>query len=688
VYTDYGYFEEEQLGKTYDMKLLLRLYPFSKPYIHLLALSVFLVVVITIFDLSLPFLTKIAIDRYIVPRPVPARSSRLEAPAADNVDKKQGVKPNDQSDEKIRYVQVDLTVPGVRAIVENHPDRFRIFGDTAHISFDDLKKMNNNDLNVLRAPARKGIGKITALFIAIVLGNYILTFLQMMTMEYAGQKIMHGLRVRLFTHIQTMSIAFFNRNPVGRLVTRVTNDIQNMNELFTSVITFVFKDLFLLVGIAVVLVGINWKLALVSFTVIPFVMVASIVFSVRARDAFRILRIKIAEINSRLSETISGMKVIQLFNRQADNYRRFARLNHENYLANMRQVRVFALFMPVIELLGVVAVAVVIFYGGADVLSGSVSLGALVAFISYMKMFFQPIRDISEKYHIMQNAMASAERIFLIMDTRNRSPIPYAENVPGRPSDRGHPGRIFEIEFQDVRFGYTPGEDVLEDISFGIRSGETVAVVGPTGSGKTTLLNLITRFYDPISGRILINGQDIKTMPVSDLRSKMAMVMQEPFLFSETIRSNIVMGKNDITGDRLSQILDASNCKALVDQMPQGLDTVLSEGAATLSSGERQLISIARALAHDPELIIFDEATSYIDSETEKKIQEALSNLMKRRTSILVAHRLSTARNADKIVVLNRGRIIEAGSHGDLMHRNGFYYRLIQLQNHKSETFD
>jgi len=663
VYTDYGYFEEEQLGRTYDVRLLRRLYPFSRPYRGLLVLSVLLVIVITLFDLSLPYVTKIAIDRYIVPQTDPGQTSGY----ADIKDKN-------------RYLRTDMANPGVKAIVDKYSERFRISGSFAFISFDDLSKLEKKDLARLRRDDRAGVSYIAAIFLVIVFGNFVLNFVHVMTMEYAGQKIMHDLRVRLYTHIQSLSVAFFTRNPVGRLVTRVTNDIGNMHELFTSVITFVFKDIFLLIGIAVVLLGINWKLALVSFGIIPFVLCASIYFSVRARDVFRVLRIKIAEINTRLSETIGGMKVIQLFNQQEENYRHFAKLNHENYLANMRQVRVFALFMPVIELLGVVAIAAVIFYGGGGVLAGSISLGALVAFISYMKMFFRPIRDIAEKYHIMQNAMASAERIFLILDTRERLPRSMGDVKSGVQSRSHHLKKISEIVFKDVSFGYVADETVLNEISFSIHSGETIAVVGPTGSGKTTLINLIIRFYDPISGKILINGLDIKTMHLSVLRSKMAIVMQEPFLFSDTIRSNIVLGKRDISEDKLAQIVNDSNCKTVIDSLPDGINSVLAEEATTISSGERQLISIARAFAHDPELIIFDEATSYIDSETEQRIQDALSNLMKNRTSILVAHRLSTIRSSDRIMVLNRGQIIETGTHDELMKRKGFYFRLNQLQ--------
>jgi ATP-binding cassette subfamily B multidrug efflux pump len=664
---DYGHFEEKQLGKPYDVRLLGRLYPYTKPYKLLLFSSIFLIVLITLLDLSLPYVTKIAIDRYIVPG-----------------QKRKEQKMVIRGEDKIRTLKADMADPQIESLVQKYSDLFKVEGSFALISFHNLNKLDKNDLSILRKKDLSGVTFITAVFLGLVIFNSVLNIVQVLIMEYAGQMVMHDLRVHLFKHIQSLSVAFFTRNPVGRLVTRVTNDIQNMNELFTSVIAFVFKDLFLLVGIAVVLIGIHLKLALVSFAVIPFVLYASLHFSGQAREAYRTLRIKIAEINTRFSETIGGIKVIQLFLQEKQNYLGFKNLNHEHYLAGMKQIHVFAIFMPVIEILGAAAIAVVIFYGGGSVLSGTISLGALVAFLSYMKMFFTPIRDIAEKYNILQNSMASAERIFLILDS--------SETTQQRVADIGfrHEYRsksvsttldkISEISMEKVSFEYVKNEPVLKNISFSIKAGETLAVVGPTGSGKTSMINLIIRFYDPTSGRVLVNGVDIKEKYIKELRSKMALVMQDPFLFSDTIRENITLGRRDISEAAFQQILQDSNCKSMVDRLPEGVHTVLSEGGTSISSGERQLISIARALARNPELIILDEATSYIDSETEQKIQDALVKLMANRTSIIVAHRLSTAREADKIIVMNRGQIIETGNHSELMKIQGFYYRLNQLQ--------
>ncbi|UCG06061.1 MAG: ABC transporter ATP-binding protein [Desulfobacterales bacterium] len=660
MHPDFGYFEETKLGKPYDLKLLRRLYPFTQPYRLLLFWSIVLVLLITALDLALPYVTKVAIDRYIVPQMDSSLRNKTNT-----------------AESKSRLLKINMADPAKRRLVQKYNDLFQLEDQTATIAYDALANIESSDLAILRRHDITGLTLISVIFLGLVIINFGLNFIQKMIMEYTGNMIMHDLRMRLFIHIQGLAIEFFTRNPVGRLVTRVTNDVQNMHELLTSVISLIFKDLFLLWGIAAVMLVLNWKLALVSFTVLPIVLYASLNFSKRARDIFRELRIKIAEINTRFSETIGGIRIIQLFRQERNNYDRFKELNHENYLAGMRQIHVLAVFMPLIELLGMVAVALVIFYGGGRVLSGSLSLGALVAFISYIRMFFRPIRDLAEKYNILQNAMASAERIFLILDTTNTLPQHPAQLTTGRLDLE----QISKLALDKVWFSYIENEPVLKDISFDIQAGETVAVVGPTGAGKTSLINLIPRFYDPTSGRLLINGHDLKTFDVSLLRSKIALVMQDPFLFSGTIRENIFNGSQVFSEQEIHAVLESANCKNLIDRLPDGLDTILSEGGASISSGERQLISIARAFARSPQLILFDEATSYIDSQTELRIQQALGKLMQHRTALIIAHRLSTVRNANRIMVLNRGRIIETGTHAELMRKEGFYYRFHQLQN-------
>ncbi|MFH2044058.1 MAG: ABC transporter ATP-binding protein [Pseudomonadota bacterium] len=664
---DYGY-EEERLGKHYDLNLLKKLYSFGKPYSKLFLWAILLVVSITLLDLSLPYVTKVAIDRYIVPRPV--------------MHEKTG-KPDEK---KAGYYKADINDPEIYEILEKYKIEFNKKEAFADINYDKLRNMDKKDILKLRAQDINGVGLAAVVLLVLVIASFLLGFVEIMLMEYTGQMVMHDLRMRLFNHIQGLPVSFFTKNPTGRLVTRVTSDVQNMHELFTSVISVVFKDIFLLFGIMIVLISINWKFALVSFTVIPFVAFASFKFSNQARDAFRTLRVKIAEINSKISETIGGIKVIQLFSKEGENYKSFKKLNHENYVAGMKQIHVLAVFMPVIELLGSISVALVIFYGGSSVISDKVTLGALVAFIAYIKMFFGPIRDIADKYNILQNAMASAERIFLVLDNENtteKSIHDYIgkthDNTIAGNKDNKLDGRINSVEFRDVSFGYVSGEPVLKNISLNIRAGEKIAVVGPTGTGKTTLINLLSRFYEPDSGHILVNETDIKEISPASLRSKMALVMQDSFLFSGTVRENIARGKRDITEKEIEDIIDASNCRAIIEKLPEGIDTVLSEGGKSISSGERQLISIARALARDPEIIMLDEATSYVDSETESLIEKAVGNLMEGRTSIVIAHRLSTARRADRIVVLKKGRIVESGSHEELMKIKGLYFRLFSI---------
>lgn len=652
--SDFGFEEEQRLGKPYDLKLLSRILPFAAAHRIKLTLSVVLVVAITLLELSLPYITKEIIDRHILPE------DRI---VADNGDGEGAGR---------QWFMADPTDPGVAETVDRHPQLFQTRGDRAAIRLEDLGRLDRAAIGRLRQADLSGLMHITGLFLAVVGAIFICTFAQNLIMELAGHRIMHDLRIDLYRHIQNMPLRFFTRNPVARLVTRVTNDIQNMHELFTSFISMVFKDMFLLVGIAVVLLSMDWRLALLTFAVLPLVAATAFGFSRRVRDVFRELRVKVAEINTRFSETISGIKVIQAFRRERENFDDFARLNHDNYLAGMRQINIFAVFMPIIEMLGITAIAIVIYVGGGHMLDQSISIGALAAFIAYMRMFFRPIRDLAEKYNILQNAMASAERIFLLMDT------------PAAPAAEGDaaaiPGPLAEIRFDGVSLAYNPGETVLRSIDLTIHAGETIAIVGATGSGKTSLVNLLVRFFDPTAGSLRVNGIDCRKIPPAELRKRIALVMQDPFLFTGSLRENIFFSADGLSSRRQAEILEASRCRDLVARFPEGLETLISEGGASLSSGERQLISVARAFSADPEAIILDEATSYVDSQTEAHLQQAIANLMRGRTCLVVAHRLTTARTADRIVVLNNGTMVETGNHAALMAKQGYYYRLYRLQ--------
>jgi ATP-binding cassette, subfamily B, multidrug efflux pump len=645
-------FEEKALGKAQDIRLLRQLLPYIKPYWFILSITILLMVAVTVLELLIPYITKVTIDRYIIPQNA-------------------GLHGRQSSHD--RWLDVDISGPDIQNIIKSRPEMFEVHEKSARIAYDDLAKLPKSVLAELRKKDMTGVMVMAGYLLLVVAASFCLNFILVTMLEYAGQMIMHDLRMTLFAHIQNLSIRFFTQNPVGRLVTRVTNDTQNMQEMFNSVIIFVLKDLFLVFGIIILLFYMDWRLALAVHLIFPFVFYASYKFSGSSRESYRTLRVKAAQMNSRFAETIGGIQVIQLFGQERHNYQLFNKINHENYEAGMQQITIFAMFMPFIELMSSAALAIVIFYGGGSLLAREITLGAIVAFISYLRLFFRPIRDIAEKYNITLNALSSSERIMQILSDCDMIVEPEEKNRVTIP------GKLEEVRFDDVTFSYVPGDIVLDRVSFRLFAGKTIAIVGPTGAGKTSIINLITRFYDPDSGKISINGTDIKQFSTADVRSKMALVTQDPFLFSGTIRSNIFNTAKKIPPPEMDRILEASFCKSFVEKLPDGIDTVLTEGGSTLSSGQRQLISIARALAADPQLIIFDEATSYIDSDTESKIQTALFNLTQDRTAIIIAHRLSTARIADQIIVLHHGKIIETGSHVQLMDKKGFYYHLNMI---------
>ena len=519
-----------------------------------------------------------------------------------------------------------------------------------------------------------GLVRMAMIFIGFVGLEFLAKFLQVVLLEWAGQWIMHNMRQQLFSHLISLDLAFFNTNPVGKLVTRLTNDIQNMQEMFTSVIVTIFNDLIKLVGILTVLYWMNWRLALVMSALIPLVLGNVAWFSRLARNAFRRIRTQLAKINSYLQESLSGIAIIQLFLREKDTLNQFKELNEAYFLRAIYQIKIFGIFMPMIEIMNSVALALIIWYGGGEVIRGNMSLGVLVAFIAYMRLFFQPMRELSQKYSIVQSAMASAERIFQLLDTK--CTLPVVEN-PKRPQTVAG-----EIEFCNVTFGYEPDQPILKNFSLKVKPGETLAIVGATGSGKTTVINLLERLYDPDKGEILFAGQNLRELDLNWLRSHIGLVLQDIFLIPASIRENILLD-HELDEATLQDIVFKAQLNELLSNLPDGLETKVGEGGMQLSAGQQQLLSFARVLARNCRILVLDEATSNVDTETETLIEKAIATTLAGRTSIVIAHRLSTIRRADRIIVMAGGKIIEQGNHAALMNNKGLYYQLQIMQNNE-----
>ncbi len=555
--------EEEVLGKAYDSRLMRRLIRYLAPYKLYVAVSIILLLFISVLQLAGPYLTKIAIDRYIATQDV------------------------------------------------------------------------------------SGLSRIALIFLAILVVAFFLRYLQIYIMQFVGQRVMFDMRMELFSHLQEMSLSFFDKNPVGRLITRLTNDVEVLNEMLTSGIIAIFGDIFSLIGIVIVMLWLDFKLALVSFMVLPLLIYATILFRQKARESYRAIRTRIARINAFLQESIVGMPIIQIFNREKKNLGKFEGLNHRYLEACLRSVFYHAAFHPSVEIIGSLAVALIIWYGGGQILKGALTFGALVAFIQYVNRFYHPIRDLSEKYNIMQSAM---------------------EGIRG------------EIEFKNVWFAYNGRDYVLRDISFRVRAGEKVAIVGATGGGKTSIISLLARFYDPQKGKILIDEIDIRNFRQKELRRYLGIVQQDVFLFSGTIEDNIKLGENKINFQQVKESASYVNADKFIKKLPHGYQEDVRERGSLLSVGQKQLLAFARALAFDPRILVLDEATSSVDTETEMLIQDASAKLLQHRTSIVIAHRLSTIKDVDRIIVIHKGRVKEVGTHQELLQKKGIYYRLYQLQ--------
>lgn len=530
------------------------------------------------------------------------------------------------------------------------------------VAIDD--KIMNKDYHGL---VLLSLGLFGALAIQAVI-QYVLTYYT----QLLGQKTILDLRRRLFRHTQKLAVSFFDKTPIGRLVTRVTNDVESLNELFTSGIVMVFSDVFIILWILGFMFFIDWELALITLSVLPLLIYGTFLFRKKVRESYRDIRMYLARLNSYMQEHITGMSVTRLFNKEKDEAKTFAKINGDHRDENIRSVFYYAIFFPGVELISSAAIALIIWYGGGQVVQEHISLGVLFAFIQYTEMFFRPIRDLSEKYNIMQTAMASSERIFSLLD--DQTMIQNPENPKPLGQVKG------KIDFENVCFAYNAEDYVLKNISFSINPGETVAIVGATGAGKTSIINILTRFYDINKGSIKVDGVDIREVDKRELRQKISIVLQDVFLFFGTIKSNIGMNDPAITDEMIEAAARHVGAHRFIDTLPKKYDEPVKERGATLSVGQKQLISFARALAHDPQILILDEATSSVDTETEKMIQSAIDTLLEGRTAIVIAHRLSTIRNADKIIVMHKGEMKEMGTHEELLEKRGLYFKLYQLQ--------
>ncbi len=534
--------------------------------------------------------------------------------------------------------------------------------------------------NHIKTKNLSGLAVIVGLYIGILAAQFSLQYFQIYIMQWVGQKTTYDLRMKIFSHIEHLRLSFFDKNPVGRLVTRTTSDVQALNELFTSGVVAIFGDIITIFGILAIMFYLSWKLALVTMVVLPVIFAATIIFRTRVRKSFRRIRTRVARVNAFLQEHISGMWVVQSFAAEKRTFEKFDAINSDLRDNHLKSVLYFAVFFPVVEILGAVSLALIIWYGGGQIIKGTLTFGALVAFIQYADRFFYPIRDLSEKYNILQQAMASSERIFRLLD---ETPDITDPRRPRRiDSVKG------ELEFKNLWFAYNDDEWVLKDINLEITAGERIAVVGSTGGGKTSLISLLLRFYDFQRGDIKLDGVSIRDLPLKEYRSNFALVLQDIFMFSGNIGRNVRLGNKRISDEIISQSLKTVGADGFVSKLDGGIDYVLTERGANLSVGQRQLLAFARALAYDPRILILDEATSSVDTETEMLIQQALEKLLVGRTSIVIAHRLSTIKNSDRIVALHKGMVKEIGTHTELLALGGIYYRLYQLQYKDQEAVE
>lgn len=654
-----------------------RLLSYLKPHKWVMTLATVLVLFIIAVELYRPIIVGNAIDQYINGYYHPYVEADVSAPDAINwnglvLSRDQAVSKADSASFyqiflwKDHYYMAENLTRAECTALQN--------ADTSVLKNyvrEGAQKLTSNDLKVLRQNDFKGILKAGILFLLLLFSGFFLNLADTWLLQKMGQQIVYKLREETFTHIHSLSLSFFNITPVGKLVTRVSNDTEAVNELFSTILVKLFKNVVKIIGYAVVMLSINVKMAGISFLLLPLVAILTFVFRHLSRKAYQITRNKITELNTFLSEHISGMKLIQIFAREKEKYSEFEGKSMELYRANFREIMTFAIFRPSIYLVSVIAMILVIRTGSLSVLNGSLSLGTLFVFITYISSFFEPIQELSEQLGTLQSSIASAEKIFSVLDVK-------PEIVS--PTDPAPVNILGEIEFRHVWFAYEEENYILKDVSFVIQPGEKAAFVGATGAGKSTILNLIGRYFDIQKGQILIDGIDIHEIDLDVLRGAIGQVQQDVFIFTGDIKSNISLNNEAISPDDVRRAAEIVNADPFIQKLPHGYDEPVTERGSTLSAGQRQLLSFARTLAYDPKILVLDEATANIDTETETLITQALARLMDGRTTIMVAHRLSTIQHADKIIVMHHGEIKESGTHQELLAKDGLYKKLYELQ--------
>jgi ATP-binding cassette, subfamily B, multidrug efflux pump len=686
---------DEDYEKSMKGNVLRRLLRYAKPYWHLITVVFVLVLAITGFDLLRPILVGDAIDDYIDGYDCPYVQVDADSKGAVSYRgiylSKDGVKKDSSNVNEQRYYQMFLyndkyymfedvdskvqktLMDSTKELVESvQTDRKESIQITIGGKDYTGTLLNKDELKLVRKGDFDGIKKIVVLYLLILLVGFVCNILQTWLLQLTGQNIIYNIRQEVFEHIHKLSLRFFDITPVGRIVTRVTNDVEALNEMYTNILVKLFKNMVKIIGLAVVMLSINIRMSMYAFVLLPFIVFLTFLFKKISRATYRIARTKLTAINTYLSEHISGMKLIQIFAREQEKYKEFEGKSKELYRANYREMMVFAIFRPAIYMLSVLALVIIIWVGGRSYFDGIISIGTLYIFIQYIGSFFEPIQEIAEQFSTLQSAMASAEKIFTILDEEvtvqpPKSPIEL-------PAVKGR------IEFKNVWFAYIGEEWILKDVSFVIEPGQKVAFVGATGAGKSSILNLIGRYYDIQKGEILIDGVNIKELNTDQLRAAIGQVQQDVFIFTGDIRSNIRLRSEEISDETVQEAASYVNADTFIQKLNHGYEETVTERGATLSAGQRQLLSFARTLAFNPRILVMDEATANIDTETEQLIQEALGKLMTNRTTIMVAHRLSTIQHADQIMVMHKGRIRESGTHQELLAKDGIYKKLYELQ--------